>query len=188
MRKVIGIGETTFDIIFKDNKPINAVPGGSAFNAIISLGRSGVDTTFIGEAGNDRVGKAVIDFLHDNGVRTEYVNCYPDSKSSLSLAFLDEHNNADYLFYKSDPHDQFDFTYPEINRDDIVLLSSFFAINPIVRPQMLAFLEHAHSRGAILYYDVNYRASQRNEVMRITQNLIENLEFADIVRGSNEDF
>ena len=59
MRKVIGIGETTFDIIFKDNKPINAVPGGSAFNAIISLGRSGVDTTFIGEAGNDRVGKAV---------------------------------------------------------------------------------------------------------------------------------
>lgn len=188
MRKVIGIGETTFDIIFKDNKPINAVPGGSAFNAIISLGRSGIDTTFIGETGNDRVGKAVIDFLHDNDVHTEHVNCYPDSKSSLSLAFLDEHNNADYLFYKSDPHDQFDFTYPEINRDDIVLFSSFFAINPIVRPQMLAFLEHAHSRGAILYYDVNYRASHRNEVMRITPNLIENLEFADIVRGSNEDF
>ena len=69
-----------------------------------------------------------------------------------------------------------------------MLFSSFFAINPIVRPQMLAFLEHAHSRGAILYYDVNYRASHRNEVMRITPNLIENLEFADIVRGSNEDF
>ena len=37
MRKVIGIGETMLDIIFKDNKPIEAVPGGSTFNAIVSL-------------------------------------------------------------------------------------------------------------------------------------------------------
>lgn len=27
MRKVIGIGETLLDIIFKDNKPVEAVPG-----------------------------------------------------------------------------------------------------------------------------------------------------------------
>ena len=42
MRKVIGIGETVLDIIFKNNQPQRAVPGGSAFNAIISLGRAGV--------------------------------------------------------------------------------------------------------------------------------------------------
>ena len=188
MRKVIGIGETTLDIIFKDNKPVSAIPGGSAFNAIISLGRSGVNTTFISETGNDRVGNYVIDFLRDNGVNAENVNMYSDSKSSLSLAFLDDNNNADYIFYKSQPHDQFDFAYPEINRDDIVLFSSFFALNPAVRSQMAAFLEHAHKQGAILYYDVNYRASHRDEVMKITPNLIENLEFSDIVRGSNEDF
>ena len=188
MRKVIGIGETTLDIIFKDNKPVSAVPGGSAFNAIISLGRSGVNTTFISETGNDRVGNYVIDFLRDNGVNAENVNMYSDSKSSLSLAFLDDDNNADYIFYKSQPHDQFDFAYPEINRDDIVLFGSFFALNPAVRSQMAAFLEHAHKQGAILYYDVNYRASHRDEVMKITPNLIENLEFSDIVRGSNEDF
>ena len=35
---------------------------------------------------------------------------------------------------------------------------------------------------------MNYRASHRNEVMKITPNLIENLELADIVRGSHEDF
>ena len=42
MRKVIGIGETVLDIIFKDNQPIGAVPGGSVFNGVISLGRAGV--------------------------------------------------------------------------------------------------------------------------------------------------
>lgn len=62
MRKVIGIGETVLDIIFKNGKPIEAVPGGSSFNAVISLGRAGVNTSFISEAGNDRIGEYVIEF------------------------------------------------------------------------------------------------------------------------------
>lgn len=77
MRKVIGIGETVLDIIFKDGKPIEAVPGGSAFNALISLGRSGIDSTFISEAGNDRVGEYIIDFLRKNGVNADNVNVFP---------------------------------------------------------------------------------------------------------------
>lgn len=188
MRKVIGIGETVLDIIFKNGKPIEAVPGGSAFNAMISLGRAGVNTMFISEAGNDRVGEYIISFLRENGVNADNVNVFPDSKSPLSLAFLDENNNADYIFYKNHPNDKLEFTYPEINRDDIVVFGSFFAINPVVRPQVAGFLEYAHERGAILYYDVNYRASHRNEIMKITPNLIENLEYSDIVRGSDEDF
>ena len=53
MRKVIGIGETLLDIIFKDNKPVEAVPGGSTFNAIVSLGRVGADAFFVTETGDD---------------------------------------------------------------------------------------------------------------------------------------
>ena len=68
MRKVIGIGETVLDIIFKNGKPTEAVPGGSTFNAIVSLGRAGVPCTFFSEAGNDRVGEYIINFLRDNGV------------------------------------------------------------------------------------------------------------------------
>lgn len=32
MRKIIGIGETILDIIFRNNQPSHAVPGGSTFN------------------------------------------------------------------------------------------------------------------------------------------------------------
>lgn len=39
MRKVIGIGETILDIIFRNDQPSAAVPGGSVFNGIVSLGR-----------------------------------------------------------------------------------------------------------------------------------------------------
>lgn len=188
MRKVIGIGETVLDIIFKDGRPIEAVPGGSAFNAIVSLGRAGVPATFFSEAGNDRVGEYIIDFLKQNGVDATNVSVFPDSKSPVSLAFLDEHNDADYIFYRDAPHSHLDFEYPDIQPDDIVLLGSFYAVNPTVRPQVMCLLEHARSCGAIIYYDVNFRPSHRNDVMRATPNLIENLEFADIVRGSREDF
>ncbi|MGI6222683.1 MAG: PfkB family carbohydrate kinase [Prevotella sp.] len=188
MRKVIGIGETVLDIIFKNEQPICAVPGGSAFNAVISLGRCGIDAQFISEAGNDRVGEKIIRFLRDNGVNADNVSVFPDSKSPISLAFLDEDNNADYLFYKDHPHDQLEFSYPEINPDDVVIFGSFFSINPVVRPQVAGFLEYAREHGAILYYDVNFRSSHRDEIMKITPNLLDNLSYSDFVRGSREDF
>jgi len=188
MRKVIGIGETVLDIIFQGDQPVSAVPGGSTFNALISLGRSGVPATFISETGNDRVGRRIISFLEENHVDTSNVNVYPESKSPLSLAFLNEQNDAEYLFYKDHPRDRLDFSYPEVNKDDIVLFGSYYALNPVIRPQVLAFLQYAHQRGAILYYDVNFRASHQHEVMKLTANFLENLELADIVRGSHEDF
>lgn len=188
MRKVIGIGETVLDIIFKDGKPIEAVPGGSTFNGIVSLGRAGVKTTFISETGSDRVGEYVRAFLKENGVDTSDINVYSEIKSPISLAFLDENNNADYIFYRDQNHDHMDFTYPEISRDDIVVFGSFYAVNPSLRPQVAGLLEYARNRGAIIYYDVNYRPAHRNDVLKITPNLIDNLEFADIVRGSREDF
>ena len=188
MRKVIGIGETVLDIIFSDEKPISALPGGSTFNAIISLGRSGVKASMISETGNDRIGQNIIKFMESNGIDASYVNVYPESKSPLSLAFLNDHNDADYIFYKDHPHDRIDYVYPEVNADDIVLFGSFFALNPVIRPQVYAFLDYARQRGAILYYDVNFRASHKNEVMKVTPNLLDNLEMADIVRGSSEDF
>ena len=188
MRKVIGIGETVLDIIFKGDMPINAVPGGSVFNGLISLGRSGVNATFISETGNDRIGRRIISFLEENGVDASNVCIHRDSKSPLSLAFLDDNNDAEYIFYKDHPHDQLDFSYPEINEDDIVMFGSFYAVNPVIRSQVAGFLDYAKSHGAIIYYDVNYRASHRNDVIKIRPNLLENLEYCDIVRGSIDDF
>ena len=188
MRKVIGIGETMLDIIFKNGKHIEAVPGGSTFNGIVSLGRAGVKTVFVSETGNDRVGEYVRDFLRDNNVDTSAINVFQETKSPVSLAFLDKDNNADYIFYRDQKHDHMDFAYPDIHKDDIVVFGSFYAVNPALRPQVSGLLEYARQRGAIIYYDVNFRKAHQADVMKVTPNLIDNLEYADIVRGSKEDF
>ena len=46
-RKVIGIGETILDILFRGDQPQAAVPVGSYYTAMFSLGLMGVDVTFI---------------------------------------------------------------------------------------------------------------------------------------------
>lgn len=176
------------DIIFKNGKPIEAVPGGSTFNGIVSLGRAGVKTVFVSETGNDRVGEYVRDFLRDNNVDTSAINVFQETKSPVSLAFLDKYNNADYIFYRDQKHDHMDFAYPDIQKDDIVVFGSFYAVNPALRPQVSGLLEYARQRGAIIYYDVNFRKAHQADVMKVTPNLIDNLEYADIVRGSKEDF
>lgn len=95
MRKIIGIGETILDIIFRNNQPSHAVPGGSTFNTLISLGRLGVPATFISEIGKDTVGDIIIDFMKKNGVCTENLDIFCEGKTPISLAFLDENNEAD---------------------------------------------------------------------------------------------
>ena len=70
MRKVIGIGETILDIIFRNGQPTAAVPGGSVFNGVVSLARAGVPVSFISETGNDRVGNTILQSMRDSGMST----------------------------------------------------------------------------------------------------------------------
>ena len=185
---IIGLGETVYDIIFKDNQPVKAVPGGSAFNAMISLGRSNADCMMVTEVGDDHIGDMIVQFLKDNKVKTDYVYQHPNTKSHISLAFLNELNDAQYLFYKDHKAIQMPARIPEIKRNDIVLFGSYFAINPVIRNYVRTFLTTAKENGAILYYDINFRASHKDEIPELIANIEENMQLATVLRGSAEDF
>ena len=188
MARIIGIGETILDIIFKNGQPVKAVPGGSVYNSMISIGRMGLDAAFISEVGDDRVGSMILAHLCDSGVDASAVCSFSGGKSPLSLAFLNERNDAEYLFYKENPPTHLDVEFPSIEPDDIVIYGSYFVLNPLLRSRVKAFLEYARERGAILYYDVNFRKNHEAEKLKLSEALIENIEYADIVRGSIDDF
>lgn len=188
MRKVFGIGETILDILFRDGQPQAAVPGGSVYNAVISLGRMGQNVTFISETGNDRVGEMILANMRENGVDTANVNVFPEGKSPVSLAFLNERNDAEYIFYKDYPRQRLEVNMPEISSDDIIMIGSYFAITPVLRDKVKELLDRAHDAGAIIYYDVNFRSTHANEAIKLMPTIIENFEYADILRGSTEDF
>lgn len=186
--RVIGIGETVLDILFKEDQPQKAVPGGSTFNSIVSLGRAGVPCAMVTEAGGDHIGDIICRYLHDNGVSSEYVCRHENVKSHISLAFLDENNDAQYIFYKDHASVSLDGKLPEMTRDDVVLFGSFFAINPAIHPVVGGLLRNARKAGAWLYYDVNFRKNHIADLPQVLANVEENMSLADVVRGSVEDF
>jgi fructokinase len=188
MRKIIGIGETIMDIIFKDGQPTAAVPGGSVFNGAISLGRLGQKVSMITETGNDKVGEIIKNFMVENGIDTENVCMYEDGRTAISLAWLNERNDAEYSFYKDYPKARLDVEWPRINKDDIVMMGSYFVLNPVLRTKVKEFLEYARQQGAFIYYDINFRPTHKDEAIKLYPNILENFEYADIVRGSTEDF
>lgn len=188
MTRIIGIGETVLDILFKEDQPQTAVPGGSTFNSIVSLGRAGVNCAMVTDVGGDHIGDIICRYLQENGVSDEYVCRHEKVKSHISQAFLDEHNDAQYIFYKDHASVSLDGKLPTFGKEDVVLYGSFFAINPVIRPVVGKLLREAREAGAWLYYDVNFRKNHIAELPEVMPNIEENMRLADVVRGSTEDF
>jgi len=186
-RRVFGMGETVLDIIFKNQQPVGAKAGGSVLNSLISLARAGEEVYFISDIGSDMTGDFIINFLSDNKVNTNYIYRYADGQSPLALAFLNEKNDASYQFYKPYPPQRQIITPTDLTKDDIVLIASFFAINPAVKPWVDELLQQARKVGALVYYDPNFRASHANET-GVFDAIFGNMAMADIVRGSDDDF
>lgn len=187
-RKIYGVGETVYDILFRNGNPLKAVPGGSAFNALITLGRCGLSPVLSTFVGDDPIGRLTLDFMQRNGVDTGYVEIRKNSKSHLSLAFLNEVNDAEYVFYKDHASLSVELTLPAFLPGDYLLFGSFFAINPVIRPQMLRYLSAAVHAGATLYYDINFRPSHLKDLPAVKEHVLENIRLSSVVRGSMEDF
>jgi fructokinase len=188
MRRVFGFGETVLDIIFKDGQPRAAKPGGSVLNAFVSLGRLGWNPCFVSEYGQDNVGRLIDDYLAENGVNTRYVNRFKDGLSALAMAFLDDDNNANYTFYKDFPQERLQELPEDIAADDIILFGSIYASSKEVRSSVVKFLEMGTERGAIIVYDPNFRRAHLADLPELKPSIIENINYADIIRGSDEDF
>lgn len=188
MARVFGIGETVLDIVFKDDKPVSAIPGGSVLNSLVSLGRLGVDVSFISEYGNDQAGKLIDDFLEQNQVQTSLVRRQDDLKTSLALAFLDEKNDASYSFYKDPRDEEPEGIRVDFEDGDIFLFGSFYAIGASNRNSLLKLLEDADLARCSIIYDPNFRVAHLDELEKVRPFILENISYADIVRGSDEDF
>lgn len=197
MPKIIGIGETVYDVIFRNDQPQSATPGGSTFNAMISLGRvvrkacPEVEVLMVSEIGDDHIGSIVTSYMEANGVSTDAVTRNHGTQTHVSMAFLDDCNNAQYEFYKNHAGAVLEAEKVRgvtFGKDDIVVFGSFFAINPKIRDYTRALLQRARAAGATIYYDINFRKSHIPDIPEVLKNIIENCRLSDFVRGSDEDF
>jgi fructokinase len=188
MRKIYGIGETVFDIIFKSGQPQAAKAGGAMLNSTVSLGRIGLPVSFISEYANDNVGKIIDSFLQENGVGTDFIDHFKEGKTKLALAFLNEKNDASYTFYQDYPEFRLNIKFPAIIKDDIILCGSIYAITDEIRRKFMDLISMSWKNGAIVIYDPNFRPSHSSDLDKLLPLIIENMQNAKLIRGSDEDF
>lgn len=187
-RKIVGVGETILDILFRGGQPVAAVPGGSSFNSIVSVGRVGVPCAFVGYTGADIVGQQTTRFMQENGICTDYFQVRDDEKSAISLAFLSDEGDATYAFYKQPPRVSPDWQLPPMSADDVLLYGSYYAACAGMRPLITQMQERAAEGGAIVYYDLNFRRSHQSELETLLPVIRQNFRRSTIVRGSADDF
>jgi len=188
MPRIYTVGETVYDIMFEKDQPVAARAGGAMLNSAVSLGRSGHQVDVITEIGDDTVGGYVLNFLEENNVGTQFINVYPQAKTLVSLAFLNEKGAADYSFYKKYPKERLVKELPEPGKGDIVLFGSFYSLNKKIRPKLIGFIRKARENGALIVYDPNMRKNHLQDLGEVFYFVMENIACADLVRGSDEDF
>ncbi len=187
-RKIYTIGETLFDIIFKNGQPQAGKAGGAMLNSSVSLGRIGLPVSLISEYGDDDIGRIIDDFLKGNGVSTMFTDHFKEGNTALAIATLNEKNDASYTFYKNYPSRRLEIDFPVINKDDIILCGSIYAITREIRQKFVDFVMEASSNGAIVLYDPNFRKAHASELDEFRPMIVENIKMAGIIRGSDEDF
>ena len=186
MAKIYGIGETTVDLIIKENRPVEFKPGGAVLNACVSLGRLGVDISIITMTGSDRLGQMVQSFLKENRVDTGFISAFKGN-TRLALAYLDKNNNADYSFYQ-DPGHEFRIVIPDFRPGDILLHGSSFSLKKVNHDMLKTLISNCKKNEVLIHYDPNFRPAYKDRLIEILPYILYNFENADIIKGSNEDF
>ena len=182
--RIFSVGETTYDILFRDGQPVSACSGGSAYNSAISLGRCGLPISLISTFGDDQIGDLSSEFLKRNGVKCELIKRF-NGRSRIALAFFDSDNNAGYSFYPAS--EEVFPEYPTPQKNDIILLGSSFALRDNGRDKLLRFLEEAQKMECIVIYDPNARQCMTDKP-DLLHKIIGNMALATIIKGSDQDF
>jgi fructokinase len=167
---------------------VAARPGGSMLNTAVSLGRAGIRVEFVGDIACDEPGDRIEAFLRENKVGTSYAHRPTRGKTTLALAFLNEHADASYSFYSDFQEERLAGKLPVPSRGDVVLFGSSFSLADGIHERLCTFLDRASRNNALVVYDPNFRKPHLQDLPRHLPRIEKNLSFADIVRGSDEDF
>ncbi|MEV6207341.1 carbohydrate kinase [Kitasatospora sp. NPDC051914] len=103
-RPIAVLGECVADAVPDTSRPrpgelaLRVLPGGGPANTAVALARLGTDTRFLGRISADAFGALFRAHLLSSGVDLSHVVAAPEP-STLALATLDEHGQAQYSFH-----------------------------------------------------------------------------------------
>ncbi|MBE5764894.1 MAG: carbohydrate kinase [Clostridiales bacterium] len=186
------IGEILADMIGEEKNGTTTYErkaGGAPFNVACALKKFGASVKFVGNVGDDLIGKFLIKYAKDFGMDTTYI--HKDSERNTTLAFveLNEDGDRDFCFYRKNTAD---YVMPAVNDEliklaDIVCVGSLMLSHPRGVDFALDVIERAHAFGKTVAFDVNYRTDIYKDKESAVQTYKRILAVADIVKFSEDE-
>lgn len=196
MKDIVTLGELLIDftscgknsqgqVLFAQNA------GGAPANVAVAVAKLGGKSAFIGKVGNDMHGQFLRSTLEENSVNCD--GLIVDNDYFTTLAFVDIKDNGEREFSFARKHGADKMLRPEdicveqIKNCRIFHFGSVSLTDEPSRSATLFAAKTAKAEGIPVAYDPNYRASlwESREVAEL--NMRSSLEFADLVKISDEE-
>lgn len=166
-------------------------PGGAPANVAVSASRLGARTAFVGKAGKDMHGEYLQKVLQQDNVETK--GLILDLRYFTTLAFVDVDKNGERTFsFARKPGADTQIQKEEINEDildytKIFHVGSLSLTNEPSRTTTFFAVKRAKSKGSIISYDPNYRASLWENEEVAAEQMRSLIPYVDVMKISEEE-
>ena len=174
--KVLCFGEVLWDV-FPDKK----VLGGAPLNVALRLTSFGISTSLLSCVGDDEIGRAALDIIHESGLNTSLIQKTKELATGQVLIALDKKGNATYDIQLPVAWDAIVFSesIKEILSSlKVFVFGSLAARSPFNR----ATLQQLLQLPSIKVFDVNLRAPHYDLDM-----VYELMQLADVVKLNDDE-
>ncbi|HUW10051.1 MAG TPA: PfkB family carbohydrate kinase [Anaerolineae bacterium] len=166
---IICLGEVLIDMFPAEvGRPLAEVsafrpkPGGAPANVAVAAARLGAESGFIGKVGNDAFGHHLAAILRQEGVDVSGMRYDAEARTGLAFIAMPDVNSYDILFYRN-PGADMRLAVDDLDRELLQRARAFHfgALSLIQEPSRsatLAAMHIAREAGALISFDVNYRA------------------------------
>jgi len=183
------VGEALVDLIQQPDGSFQACLGGSVCNFTLGLARQAVPATYLNPISIDEFGKQFFSLLSTGGVQLQN-STRSHLPTSLAIVSLDAAGSPSYMFYRDSVADRDQTTQDLLAafpHDLTVLHTGGLALVPDDMPKIVATIDAAKQRGAIVSIDANLRPLVVKDLAAYTKGVDHALRQAHIIKVSDED-
>lgn len=151
--KAVSFGEVLWDV-FPTHKKI----GGAPLNVALRMNSLGADVEMVSRVGADEDGDAIVSFVKENGVNTDFIQVDTDYKTGVVHVMINEKGNASYDILYPSSWDKIKIEEQltnQITNADVFVFGSLSARDEDTRATLLHLLENTTTYKV---FDVNLRA------------------------------
>ncbi|MGK7378131.1 PfkB family carbohydrate kinase [Planococcus sp. 1R117A] len=196
MFDVVALGELLIDFTpagksANGNTLFETNPGGAPANVLATLAKFNARTAFIGKVGTDQFGSFLGHTLQKGKIDTQGLVYSEDVNTTLAFVHLKEDGDRSFQFYRS-PGADIMLNEQEV---DIVMVQSakifhFGSLSMTHEPAKTATLKAvkaAQEKDVLISYDPNLRPALWESLSHAKETIIEGLQYADILKISEEE-